>query len=90
MLKNIGDSMDNKRKLEADPIEAIFELNMGDFLTEYLISDDLLDKTLLECGYWTMRTNSKAAWAYTNCVNFDGIKFLYKPDLIKACAVLRA
>ena len=36
--------MDNKRKLEADPIEAIFELNMGDFLTEYLISDDLLDK----------------------------------------------
>ncbi len=36
--------MDNKRKLEADPIEAIFELNMGDFLTEYLISDDLLNK----------------------------------------------
>ncbi|MCQ2957562.1 MAG: HD domain-containing protein [Candidatus Gastranaerophilales bacterium] len=34
----------NKRQLEADPIEAIFELNMGDFLTEYLISDDLLDK----------------------------------------------
>ena len=33
-----------KRQLEADPIEAIFELNMGDFLTEYLISDDLLDK----------------------------------------------
>jgi len=44
MSTNIGDSMDNKRKLEADPIEAIFELNMGDFLTEYLISDDLLDK----------------------------------------------
>ena len=36
--------MENKRALEADPIEAIFELNMGDFLTEYLISDDLLDK----------------------------------------------
>ncbi len=44
MSTNIGDSMDNKRKLEADPIEAIFELNMGDFLTEYLISDDLLKK----------------------------------------------
>ena len=44
MSSNIGDSMDNKRQLEADPIEAIFELNMGDFLTEYLISDDLLDK----------------------------------------------
>ena len=44
MSMNIDDSMENKRKLEADPIEAIFELNMGDFLTEYLISDDLLSK----------------------------------------------
>lgn len=44
MSSNIENSMENKRALEADPIEAIFELNMGDFLTEYLISDDLLDK----------------------------------------------
>lgn len=27
-----------------DPFEAIFALNMGDFVTEHLISDDLLDK----------------------------------------------
>jgi len=27
-----------------DPLEAIFALNMGDFLTEHLISDDLLSK----------------------------------------------
>ena len=45
-----------------------------------LDSDDLLDKTLLECGYWTMRTNPEAAWAYANCVNFDAQEFLYKPD----------
>lgn len=30
--------------LENDPMEAIFALNMGDFLTEHLISDDLLSK----------------------------------------------
>lgn len=45
-----------------------------------LDSDDLLDKTMFECGYWTMRTNPDAAWAYTNCVNFDGMNFLYGPD----------
>ena len=41
--KNINDD-NKKRKLEADPIEAMFELNMGDFLTEFLISDDLVQK----------------------------------------------
>ena len=45
-----------------------------------LDSDDLLDKTLLECGYWTLYTNPHAAWAYTNCVNFGDVQFLYKPD----------
>ncbi|MCR4880773.1 MAG: HD-GYP domain-containing protein [bacterium] len=44
MSLNIEDNMDKKRKLEADPIEAMFELNMGDFVTEFLISDDLLEK----------------------------------------------
>ena len=44
MSSNIENSMENKRALDADPIEAIFELNMGDFLTEYLISDELLEK----------------------------------------------
>lgn len=45
-----------------------------------LDSDDVLDKTLLECGYWTLKTNPDATWAYCNCVNFDGVKFLYKPE----------
>ncbi|MFA6988517.1 MAG: HD domain-containing phosphohydrolase [Candidatus Gastranaerophilaceae bacterium] len=34
----------NTKSIENDPIEAIFELNMGDFLTEHLISGDLLNK----------------------------------------------
>ena len=31
-------------KIENDPIEAIFALNMGDFMTEHLISNELLNK----------------------------------------------
>ncbi len=31
-------------EIENDPLEAIFALNMGDFMTEHLISKDLLDK----------------------------------------------
>ncbi len=45
-----------------------------------LDSDDLIDKTLLECGYWTLYTNPEAKWAYSNCVNFEGMEFLYKPE----------
>ena len=33
-----------KLTLESDPLEAIFALNLGDFLTETLISDELLTK----------------------------------------------
>ncbi len=31
-------------KMENDPLEAIFALNMGDFMTEHLISNELLNK----------------------------------------------
>lgn len=31
-------------KIENDPLEAIFALNMGDFMTEHLISEELLSK----------------------------------------------
>lgn len=31
-------------KIDDDPLEAIFALNMGDFMTEHLISNELLDK----------------------------------------------
>ena len=41
---NLNDTANKKDIYVNDPIEAMFELNMGDFLTEYLISDDLLKK----------------------------------------------
>jgi putative nucleotidyltransferase with HDIG domain len=37
-------SQSQRITIENDPIEAIFALNMGDFLTEHLISQDLLQK----------------------------------------------
>ncbi len=41
---SLNDTTNKKDNYINDPIEAMFELNMGDFLTEYLISDDLLKK----------------------------------------------
>ena len=50
----------------------------------FLDSDDLIEKTYLECCYWTLETNPKASWAYTDTINFDGKEFLwrkwYNPD----------
>ncbi|MDD3014497.1 MAG: hypothetical protein PHC34_12405, partial [Candidatus Gastranaerophilales bacterium] len=36
--------IDEKPLIENDPLEAIFALNLGDFLTEHLISTDLMSK----------------------------------------------
>ncbi len=36
----------------------------------FLDSDDLIEKTYLECAYWTLETNKGAAWAYTDSVGF--------------------
>ncbi len=42
-----------------------------------LDADDLIDNTMLECGYFTLLTNPKAVWAYTPIVNFGDKEFLY-------------
>ncbi|EKE02251.1 MAG: response regulator receiver modulated metal dependent phosphohydrolase [uncultured bacterium] len=39
-----GNLSNDLRIIENDPMEAIFALNLGDFLTEHLISEDLLSK----------------------------------------------
>lgn len=43
-----------------------------------LDSDDAIDKTMLECSYWTLKTNPKATWVYADMANFDGQEFLWK------------
>ncbi len=44
----------------------------------FLDSDDQIDKTYLECCYWTLETNPKASWACTDVINFDGQEFLWR------------
>lgn len=36
----------------------------------FLDDDDLIEPTFLECAYWTLETNSEAAWAYSDSVGF--------------------
>ncbi len=43
-----------------------------------LDSDDVIDKTYLECAYFTMLTNPDVAWVYADVVTFDGQNFLWK------------
>ena len=43
-----------------------------------LDADDVIDRTMLECCYWTLKTNPKASWVYADLVNFDGQEFLWR------------
>lgn len=42
-----------------------------------LDSDDLIDKTFIECAYWTLETNKKASWAYSDSVGFGEAQYLW-------------
>lgn len=69
--------------------------------TKYLVfcdSDDLMDKTFLECAYWTLETNKKASWAYSDSVGFENIEYLWNKwfdsermkkinDLVENCMI---
>lgn len=64
-----------------------------------LSEGDLIDKTMLECGYFTMLTNPEGVWAYSRMVNFGAINELYnkklaiyemtKKNIISKCAFIR-
>lgn len=43
----------------------------------FLDSDDLLNETFLETCYWTLETNQKAIWAYTDSVGFEGQEYTW-------------
>lgn len=43
----------------------------------FLDSDDLLEKTYLECAYWTLETNKDAAWAYSDSIGFDADNYTW-------------
>ncbi len=48
--------------------------------TKYLVfldDDDVMDKTFLECAYFSMETYPKAAWCYSDVVNFESQQYLW-------------
>jgi len=70
--------------------------------SEYLLfldDDDLINRTYLECAYWTLQTNEDATWAYTDVINFEGMEYKWikyfdseiekKENLLVATALIR-
>ena len=65
----------------------------------FLDDDDVINKTYLECAYWTLETNIDASWAYTDTVNFIGMQYQWvkwfnldnekKDNLLVAMAMIR-
>ena len=53
-----------KSKKEDYDTELIMKLDLG----------DVLDKTYLECAYFTLLTNKEASWTYSNCKNGSVIR----------------
>ena len=43
----------------------------------FIDDDDLIEPTFLECGYWTLETNKDAAWAYSDSIGFDSLKYTW-------------
>ena len=64
-----------------------------------LDSDDIIEKTYLECAYFTMLTNPDVTWVYSDLVTFDGQNFLWKKlfdceqekkeNLLPVCALIK-
>lgn len=43
----------------------------------FIDSDDLIEKTYLECAYWALETNTNAGWAYSDSVGFGTNSYLW-------------
>lgn len=50
----------------------------------FLDSDDLLNKTALECLYWSLETHPEASFAYSSIVNFGDEEFIWEKYLTVA------
>lgn len=43
----------------------------------FIDDDDLIEPIFLECGYWALETNKKAAWAYSDSVGFSSLEYTW-------------
>lgn len=65
----------------------------------FLDDDDVINKTYLECAYWTLQTNKDATWAYTDLLNFQSQEYAWikyfnsevekKENLLVSTALIR-
>jgi len=71
-----------ERKKNGGPAEAKdYGIKKASKKSRYLMfldSDDLVDKTYIECAYWALKTNPKATWTYSDVVNFGEKEFLWR------------
>lgn len=81
-------NLDNRIRLIVNDYETIAKakiLAMNNSTTELIFNFDennLLDKTMLECGFFTLMFNKEASFAYSNTVEF-GSKGLLVNDSLK-------
>ncbi len=85
----LADTRDYGAKLSSKSAKYLF----------FIDDDDVINKTYLECAYWTLQTNKEATWAYTDLLNFQGAEFEWikhfdseiekKENLLVATALIR-
>ena len=71
----------NKSKTKKDKAKILAVKNAKSDLIFYFEENDLLDKTMLECGYFAMHFSKDSAMAYSNMVEFGKKELLVDRDL---------
>ena len=44
----------------------------------FIDDDDQIEKTFMECAYWTLETNKEATWAYADSVGFGAQEYVWR------------
>jgi len=87
-LKNIS-KMDKRIKVfhkenGGPAVARDYGISKADKCTKYIYfldCDDIIDKTMIECLYWTLETHRDASFAYATMVNFGAREFIWEKYL---------
>ena len=90
--------VDSENKRYTECIYKCAELSNTELLL-ILEEEDLIDKTFIECAYFTMKTNPEATWAYSSMVNFGlenklfnrklTVEKMLTNNIISKCSIIR-